>query len=240
MSNNEQVSKTSSHDRWSHQRSDHRSERRPDRRVSRTRRALREAILALILEKGYDAVTVEEITDRADLGRTTFYLHYRDKEELLLESIHEIVEDLLETINGIPLSAWRVETGSKTGELSPLSPVRLAFQHAASNADLYRIMLRGEGGIKTVERMREIINKAVEEFMFIKGPQENLTIEPAIPMEVFSNYFAGALLGIITWWLERDMPYGPDQMAEMFQHLFFRGAGQMLDLRPGAQSRKAE
>ena len=55
---------------------------KPDRRVNRTRRLLREALLALIMEEGYDAVTIEEITDRADLGRTTFYLHYRDKEDL--------------------------------------------------------------------------------------------------------------------------------------------------------------
>ncbi len=65
-----------------------------DRRVSRTRRQLRNALMALILERGYNAVTIEDITERADLGRTTFYLHFRDKEELLVESLEEIAADL--------------------------------------------------------------------------------------------------------------------------------------------------
>ena len=67
---------------------------RLDRRVSRTRRQLRDALMALILERGYNMVTIEDITDRADLGRTTFYLHYRDKDELLIESLEAIAQDL--------------------------------------------------------------------------------------------------------------------------------------------------
>ena len=69
-----------------------------DRRTRRTRRSLREALFALILEKGYDAVTIEHITERADLGRTTFYLHYRDKEDLLLEAIDTIAAELIARI----------------------------------------------------------------------------------------------------------------------------------------------
>src|SRR5512133_4407009 len=69
-----------------------------DRRARRTRKQLKEALFALVLEKGYDGVTIEDITERADLGRTTFYLHYRDKEELLLESIDSISEELMEQI----------------------------------------------------------------------------------------------------------------------------------------------
>ena len=73
-------------------------EKRQDRRITRTRNQLREALFELILEKGYDTVTIEEITDRANLGRTTFYLHYKDKEQLLLESINSIANDLLQQI----------------------------------------------------------------------------------------------------------------------------------------------
>ena len=65
-------------------------EPKQDRRVNRTRRLLRESLMKLVAEKGYDSVTIEDITETAELGRTTFYLHYRDKEELLLESIDAI------------------------------------------------------------------------------------------------------------------------------------------------------
>jgi hypothetical protein len=54
--------------------------------------------------------------------------------------------------------------------------------------------------------------------------------QPSVPIEVFSNYFAGSLLGLVTWWLESDMPYPPEQMTEMFQKLFFQGARQVLGL----------
>ncbi len=82
--------------------------KKSDRRVSRTRRSLREALMSLILEKGYDAVTIEDITTRADTGRTTFYLHYRDKEELLLESINEVVDGLFTQISQVPLAEWNL------------------------------------------------------------------------------------------------------------------------------------
>jgi AcrR family transcriptional regulator len=93
--------------------------RKLDRRVSRTRRQLREALFNLILEKGYDATTVEEITARADVGRTTFYLHYHDKEDLLMESIGELVDDLIEQMARIPLGEWKLESGEAGSAPSP-------------------------------------------------------------------------------------------------------------------------
>jgi AcrR family transcriptional regulator len=82
--------------------------KRPDRRIGRTRRALKEALTALVLEKGYDSLTVEELTQRADLSRTTFYLHYRDKEQLLLESVDVMVNDLIRQITQLPVTARRL------------------------------------------------------------------------------------------------------------------------------------
>ena len=77
-----------------------------DRRVQRTRQALRNALLELIKEKGYDSISVEEITQRANLGRATFYLHYKDKEDLLVDEFNEIVNERARTISDIPFSAW--------------------------------------------------------------------------------------------------------------------------------------
>jgi len=208
-------------------------DKKMDRRTSRTRRQLRDSLLSLILEKGYDAVTIEEITERADLGRTTFYLHYREKEELLLESIDALVADLLETIAQVPLSAWKpgIETPANPQEAAQ-TPIRFIFEHAARHADLYRIILRGEGRSKTTERLREIIVRAAVNFIEVRLARERPSIRPVIPLEVFSNYFAGALLGSLTWWLENDLPYPSQQMAEMFETMFFQGARQALRL-PG-------
>jgi AcrR family transcriptional regulator len=193
-----------------------------DRRVGRTRRMLRDAMMALILERGYDSVTIEDITNRADVGRTTFYLHYRDKEELLLESINDIIEDLKEQIAHIPLSAWSFSDG-----VSP-SPIQMIFQHGAEHVDLYRVMLRGEGISKSHGQIRTLISNAAIELFRVRMEKENLSIQPVVALDFFVNYFAGAIMGILMWWLENNMPYPPKVMAEMFQKMFIPGAIEVM------------
>lgn len=202
--------------------------KKSDRRVNRTRRSLREALMALILEKGYDAVTVEDITSRADTGRTTFYLHYRDKEELLLESINEVVDDLFAQVSQMPMADWKLPgEGTREETLYP-SPILLIFQHAAENADLYRVVLRGEGTSKIQNRIRTSIAEAVAEFLRLKSEWDAISLHPTVPVEVFANHFAGSLLGILTWWLETDMPYPAEKMAELYQRMVFSSAGEVL------------
>ncbi len=203
-------------------------QRKPDRRVSRTRRLLREAFYALILEKGYEAVTVEEITNRADLGRTTFYLHYRDKEDLLMESISELVDDLIAQMSLLSTNEWRLNANSTSQQAS--IALTLPFQHVANNARLYRIIVRGEGTYSVTRRLREIVVQASEEMIRVLLEKENWSIKPQVPMEVFMNYLAGSWLGLVTWWLENEMPYSPEQMSLMFQKMFMRGAREVLGI----------
>lgn len=201
---------------------------RQDRRVNRTRRNLRNALMTLILEKGYDSVTIEEITRRADVGRTTFYLHYKDKEDLLIENIDAIIDEFIEQISSVPLSAWAMslEEDGSLGE--GLSPAMLVFQHAAENADLYRVMLRGEGVSRAQNQIRTVISNAVRDFLQNWVEKDRLVITPTVSLDFFTNYFAGSLMGILTWWLEQDMPYEPLKVAIMFQKMFYPGAKEVL------------
>jgi AcrR family transcriptional regulator len=116
-------------------------DKKPDRRVERTRKLLRDSLIALILEKGYDAVTVQDITDRANLGRATFYLHYRDKDDLLLSMMEEILQDVMERTMPLTENPQFLVDGQP--------PSLLAFQYAGEHADFYRAML-GEGGLAGV------------------------------------------------------------------------------------------
>ncbi len=196
-----------------------------DRRARRTRRQLKEALFALILEKGYDAVTIEDITGRADLGRTTFYLHYKDKEDLLVESIDSIAAEL---IARLPPSAFNVADPP-----SPLAgrvddTILVTFQHAAENAQLYRIIMRGEGANQASHRLHAIIRQIAADL--INERRKEGTLRPQLPPDVFANYFAGTLLATITWWLEADTPYPPEEMAEMFRMLFFQGGRKVLGM----------
>lgn len=198
---------------------------RHDRRSRRTRRCLKDALFSLVLEKGYDSVTIEDITSRADLGRTTFYLHYHDKDELLLESIDSIAADLIERL---PQPEWFTpESGRERGATLQES-VLVVFQHAAENAQLYRVILRGQGAVQASGRVHAIINlKATE---MIRQLIDMGGVQLSVPVEIFTNYLAGSLLALLTWWLEVDMPYTPQQMAEMYQTMFFNGSKTTLGI----------
>ena len=197
-------------------------EKRSDRRSNRTRRMLKDALLSLILEKGYDAVTVEDITERADLGRTTFYLHYKDKEDLLVESIETIASELVEYISQSNMLPIATDSGPQPSE-GYMPAIQLVFRHAGDNAMLYRIILREAGAVLASDRLRSIINAAASQIMSARLKENPPEVLPLIPLEVLSNYFAASLLGLVTWWLESNMPYPPEQMADIFRRLFFEG-----------------
>jgi AcrR family transcriptional regulator len=198
-------------------------EKNIDRRARRTRRQLKEALFALILEKGYDAVKIEDITERADLGRTTFYLHYHDKEELLLESIESIAEDLFARM---PTPLIKAEENNDGGFVE--DAILITFQHANENAQLYRVILRGEGASLVSGRLHRIISQIAGELLQKRVETGLLPASPHIPVDVFANYFAGALLALITWWLESGSTYPPEEMAAMFRKLFFQGGRKAL------------
>jgi len=184
------------------------AEEKIDRRKVRTRQMLRDALIALILEKGYDATTVEDITNRANLGRATFYLHYRDKDELLVHTLESTFDELVKTLK--PISLDDVSTAQ--------AQALVAFQHAAENRDLYRVMLGGQGSGSILRRVREYIATLVQERTQLLIQQLPPGAIP-IPGEILAEHIAGSLLTLIVWWLENDLPYSAEYMAQVFQQL---------------------
>jgi AcrR family transcriptional regulator len=191
-----------------------------DRRVNRTRRLLREALFSLVMEMGYDAITIEQITDRADLGRTTFYLHYRDKEDLLLESIETIADDLRAQVDAY--------LQTQQDQSLPPNPILLVFQHAAMNASLYRIILRGGAANSVLARIRTILGEAALDFFKQRFGQRKPASASRVPPDVMIHQFTAALLGLMTWWLDQGMHYSPEQISLYFRDLFFNGALDVL------------
>jgi AcrR family transcriptional regulator len=197
-----------------------------DRRVRRTRRALQEALIQLILEKGYDSVTIEEITDRADLGRTTFYLHFKDKEALLLRAIDTICEDFIEEHSALLESIDNPEnTLRKLRYNLDERILYYIFAHARDHSDLYKVMMRGEGGARATRRFTNIIrDETTKRLNQIKG------LENKVPTEIFAVHFSGMLMELVTWWLEEDQPYTIEEMVAFFQQMFIFGALDTLKL----------
>ena len=193
-----------------------------DRRISRTRRQLRNSLMSLILERGYNEVTIEDITERADLGRTTFYLHFHDKEALLVDTLEEIAIGLKAQVEQI--ARQEPDEGRPRA-----NPVAIVFRHVNENRDLYRVILKGEGSSKASNRIREIIAESAGELLHSRL-DENSSAPLLVPKEVMAGYFAAAMMGFISLWLEKDFPYKGDEAADLFMKLFFQGAGKLLNL----------
>ena len=190
--------------------------KKTDPRVLRTRQMLRDALIATILDKGYDAANIQDITERAGLRRATFYLHYRDKEELLLSIMRETLDELIAKIDAVSGHLLRGEREAE--EL-------IAFQHARENADLYRAILSGKGAAEILRGIRDHLAARIRE----KCVAERPGVELAIPIEVVANYMAAVKLNMIIWWLDQGMPYPPEQMAAMCARLVWEGAGGILE-----------
>jgi len=184
-----------------------------ERRRQRTRALLQKSAVELVLERGYEAVTIQDITGRADLGRGTFYIHYKDKEECLWDAL----------LASFPAQ----ERGIKVlfaGELPDGADrlgYRVAFEHAAQNHNLYRILLGSQGSAALTRRIHEFFTAEIEREirergMFADYPQ---------PPEVVAQYVSGALLRLVTWWLETPNNYTSAQMAEMFFDMLHKSEG---------------
>jgi AcrR family transcriptional regulator len=173
--------------------------------------------MSLIVEKGYDAVTIEEITERADLGRTTFYLHYRDKEDLLVQSLEAVYDDLVARIQQRTIDEWLAD-----GQ----GPWTLAFQHAAENARFYQIIISGQGGGALKKRVQDYIADTVQETIVTRMAE--LGASASVPVDVLSNYIGSALLGLIAWWLEEERPYTVAQMDAYYRQLLMQGIAQTI------------
>lgn len=207
--------------------------KRTDRRIQRTRQALRMALIELIKQKDYDSISIEEITQRANVGRATFYLHYKDKEDLLLEQFSEMQNETVQLISQIPFSDWlpdQKKTRSRAKQNQPLLPLQIVFQHIFDHSEFYYLLLKSENSSKIVERIRKISIESIVRFVETKMQNDPIPLLFAVPVEYFASFFSGAFLSSVSWWLEEDLRHSPEEMSNMFRKLFFSGARETLGL----------
>ncbi len=193
--------------------------RKVDRRVLRSRKQLSAALLELMGEVSFEDITIKDITDRADMNRATFYLHYGTKEELLYQSLESRFDQL----------AQRIEEDISS---NPDKPVwiddcydQLVFEHVAEHADLYKVILdsNGFGGIihQIIDYIAAVAHRNTVAFY---GPQA----DGEIPHEISSRFVAGAMFSLIVWWIRNDMPYSAQEMASMCHRLISQGCDDLL------------
>jgi AcrR family transcriptional regulator len=186
-----------------------------DRRAARTRKALHQAFLSLMLKKGYDAVSVQDIIDEADVGRSTFYAHYTGKEDLLRSGFQTLRAELTEA-----RSAARAMVGPSEDE--PLSFSMAMFEHAARYTDHYRTLVGGRGGVVADNEIRQILSELVRE-EFPATPADE-----AVPREFIVQFVVSAFVTALSWWLERKPKLQPSQVDGMFRRLVLGGIAPLI------------
>jgi AcrR family transcriptional regulator len=176
---------------------------RTDRRVKRTHKLLQEALVSLTLEKGFEAVTIRDITDRADVGYATFFRHYPDKEALLADVL-EAMKDEFQSLLA-PFSI--VNNPEKTG--------KLLFEYVEQNCDLCRVLFNSTDTMSLLKPVQEI-GLSESSSMFIISNQSS------VPLDIAISHLMSSLVMLIRWWLDHDMPYPPERMGQFAAGLIIR------------------
>jgi AcrR family transcriptional regulator len=178
--------------------------KKTDARVRRTRDALGDALVALMQEKPFDSITVQEVLDRAHVGRSTFYAHYSDKDDLLMSDADEFFE-----LVSMSLSAQ--------GDASDrVFPVKEFFSHIA-NAREFVNALSSSGRMEAnMELARGHFARGIERRLG-ELPRGQAIAEPERGAIAFAH--AGALLSLMKWWVDRGMKQSPAEMDELFHRI---------------------
>jgi AcrR family transcriptional regulator len=188
--------------------------KKTDRRVRRTRDALGDALVALMHEKPFAEITVQHVLDRAGVSRSTFYTHYRDKDDLFLSD----VEDFLE------LMAFHL---SRQGDRSNrVAPVRELFTHVAEWQEFHRVLVKAGKIRDFLELGQGYFARGIEQRL---AELENgrLVVAPGRERPASTGraqMFAGALMSLLTWWITSGTPGSPDQMDDLYHAMVWSGA----------------
>ncbi len=180
-----------------------------DRRSQRTQRILHEAMMSLMQEKRYDAITVQDIIDRANVGRSTFYSHYRDKEDLMADWLMRLMNVL----------DMMMEQSAAAGE-QRLLPTRELFEHVQENQHLFKAVVRGRALEFFFEKGQEYWSQKIASELQASLPKGQ---QPSVPIPVMAHFVAGTFVLMLRWWLDNKMPYSPEEMDKMLQALIMPG-----------------
>jgi AcrR family transcriptional regulator len=193
-----------------------------DRRVQRTRLLLQEALVALILEKGYETVTVQDLIDRANVGRSTFYTHFRDKEELFLSGFESLWSQFEKHL-----------VNQAVPDASPWIISLILFQHAQSYHRVYKALVGKQAGHVMLSHIHKVLTVLTREHLKVR--LSNNTSE-LVPPDILAHYLVSSFLALLTWWLDNNLPYSAERMNEMYRHLTQPGMDAILRLT-SAQTR---
>lgn len=179
-----------------------------DQRVRRTHEKLGSALVELILEKSIDKVTVQEVLDRASVGRSTFYVHFRGTDDLLLSQLETFLEMMSTALSTRKEKSLRVV------------PVAEMFGHIGSQNKLYRAL--GDCGRLNdfFELAQGYFARGIEHRLMESGRFANLSQRE---LAARASALAGSLLSLLRWWIDRGGKESPRAMDDLFHRMVWKG-----------------
>ena len=171
-----------------------------DRRVRRTQTLLANALIALTLEKGYDAVTIRDITQRADVAYATFFRHYHDKDELLQGVLELVLDELIALL----LPPTPLPDAAAIGAL--------LFRYVRDHKEVSHVLLSTRASNALMQRL---ILKGTQRILREHRPKPNAIVPP----DVAANHLVTSTAALIQWWLEHNMPFSPERMGVIYRDL---------------------
>jgi AcrR family transcriptional regulator len=182
------------------------SNRKTDSRILRTRDALGDAVVALMQEKNFDEITVQDLLSRAGVGRSTFYVHYRDKQDLFLSDVEDFFEKFSDALRRQGASTER------------LFPVKELFTHIRQVREFYSAVVSADKMNDVLALGRGFFARSIDQRLQMAG----LEIEP-VQRSAQAHALAGSLLSLLEWWIDKGMKSDPTDMDELFHQMAWNG-----------------
>ena len=186
-----------------------------DRRVRRTRTLLQSALTSLMIEKGYESITVQEIIERADVGRATFYAHFADKRTLLTSRLEDLRSRLVKE--------QRAALAASGSGGRALSFSRAMLEHASESLPLWRTLAGRESGAFVMARIHEMLAELVRNDLAAFGLTQRST-----DREALVQYLTGGFIALMTWWLSEGAKISVNEIDGRFTKLAIQGVAPFL------------
>lgn len=188
-----------------------------DVRVIKTKRGLRDAFIRLLLEKGYDAISIQDIATEAETARVTFYRHYRNKEELLVDCIDMFYENVAGKIKQISNEELR----------QGYNPIQDFYRQIYEDGKIYCLLKNSQAGQLLIKRLTELFAERAK----IQLKARFSTEELLVPIDVITHHIANSQIGLANWWIENDLPYSPEYMAQISFWLIMAGSARAFGIK---------
>jgi AcrR family transcriptional regulator len=191
-------------------------EKKTDRRKARTKRLLRTALLELIDEKGIDKTTVSDLTERADVNRGTFYLHYNDVFDFLYQIKQEIFEGLTKEMSVIHF----LDVKQYAEKNMPYPPAVHILRYVAAHYDFFRVIFGPNGDAAFPLQVKAFMTEKLYNQMFAHISNDSST---PVPRDYLIAFLTSAQLGMLTHWIQTGMSLSVEEIAMVMTRILSKG-----------------